>query len=214
MAQDVIVKKDGTTIMSKVLEIGDSEIKYKKYSNQNGPTYTIKKVEIFSINYENGEKERFEDSNTTAPQTLPHTETINSFSTANDKIAAGIETGNRLQREKLLASAKSWGTASKVIFWVGAIGGIGGALLSGASASEDSTFWIIMGCGLGAGLIGGGICGSIANNKMEAANSIQASHIIKQDFNLGNANLTAGVDVFNDRQAKEKALGIGLAYSF
>lgn len=40
-AQDVIVKKDGSTIVSKVLEVNTDNIKYKKFSNQNGPTYTI-----------------------------------------------------------------------------------------------------------------------------------------------------------------------------
>lgn len=43
MGQDVIVKKDGSTILSKVLEINPSDIKYKKFSNPNGPTYTIPK---------------------------------------------------------------------------------------------------------------------------------------------------------------------------
>ena len=38
-SQDIIVKKDGSTIISKVLEVGTSEIKYKKVSNQDGPTY-------------------------------------------------------------------------------------------------------------------------------------------------------------------------------
>lgn len=56
-AQDVIVKKDGNTITSKVTEITSSEIKYKKFSNQNGPTYTINKNEVNYINYENGERE-------------------------------------------------------------------------------------------------------------------------------------------------------------
>ena len=36
-AQDVIVKKDGSTILSRVLEVNQNDIKYKKYSNQNGP---------------------------------------------------------------------------------------------------------------------------------------------------------------------------------
>jgi len=57
--QDVIVKKDGSTILSKVLEINPSNIKYKKFSNPNGPTYTIEKTEIISINYENGDKDIF-----------------------------------------------------------------------------------------------------------------------------------------------------------
>ena len=58
-AQDVIVKKDGSTILSKVIEIGTSEVKYKKFSNQNGPTYSIVKSDVQTINYENGEREDF-----------------------------------------------------------------------------------------------------------------------------------------------------------
>ncbi len=61
-AQDVIVKKDGSTILSKVLEVNESTIRYKKYSNPSGPLYTIDKATILSINYENGEKESFENS--------------------------------------------------------------------------------------------------------------------------------------------------------
>ena len=70
MAQDVIVKKDGTTILSKVLEVNPADIKYKKYSNQNGPTYTITKAEVMSINYESGDKDVFTDSQP-APQQEP-----------------------------------------------------------------------------------------------------------------------------------------------
>ena len=59
-AQDVIVKKDGSTILSKVYEIGKKEIKYKKFSNLNGPLYNISIKEVFSVNYENGEKDLFD----------------------------------------------------------------------------------------------------------------------------------------------------------
>lgn len=62
-AQDVIVKKDRTTILSKVLEVNMSDIKYKKYSNLNGPVYTITKSDLQSINYENGEMDVFDESN-------------------------------------------------------------------------------------------------------------------------------------------------------
>ncbi len=61
-AQDVIVKKDGSTILSKVLEVNPEDVKYKKFSNKTGPTYTIRKSEILSINYENGEKDLFDNS--------------------------------------------------------------------------------------------------------------------------------------------------------
>ena len=67
-AQDVIVKKDGSTILSKVLEVNQLDIKYKKFSNQNGPTYTINKLEVTAINYEGGEKDTFEDAAQPAQQ--------------------------------------------------------------------------------------------------------------------------------------------------
>ena len=59
-AQDVVVKKDGSTILAKVLEVNQDNIKYKKFSNQNGPTYTINLSDVMSVNYENGEKDTFD----------------------------------------------------------------------------------------------------------------------------------------------------------
>lgn len=70
LAQDVIVMKDGSTIISKVLEVNTSDIKYKKFSNQKGPTYTINKSEVTSINYKNGERDVFEKS-TNEPKSQP-----------------------------------------------------------------------------------------------------------------------------------------------
>lgn len=68
-AQDVIVKKDGSTILSKVLEVNAQDIKYKKFSNPDGPTYTISTSDLISINYENGEKDTFEGATNAAPST-------------------------------------------------------------------------------------------------------------------------------------------------
>ena len=59
-AQDVIVKKDGSTILAKVQTVGDDVVEYKKHSNLNGPTYKINVDKLLSINYENGEKDTFE----------------------------------------------------------------------------------------------------------------------------------------------------------
>lgn len=66
MAQDVIVKTDQSTVLSKVLEITSTEIKYKKWNNIEGPTYSIDRSEVLNINYENGEVENF--SNTAEKQ--------------------------------------------------------------------------------------------------------------------------------------------------
>lgn len=70
-AQDVIVKKDSSTILSKVVEINSTEIKYKKWSNQDGPTYVININEVTSINYANGEVDRFESQPAETPVETP-----------------------------------------------------------------------------------------------------------------------------------------------
>lgn len=58
-SQDVITKSDGEEVKAKVLEVTQAEIKYKKFDNPNGPTFTILKKEVFMIRYENGSKDVF-----------------------------------------------------------------------------------------------------------------------------------------------------------
>ena len=58
-AQDNIVLKNGEEINAKILEVGESNVKYKRFNNQNGPVYTKSKDEIFFIKYSNGEKDVF-----------------------------------------------------------------------------------------------------------------------------------------------------------
>ena len=56
-AQDIITKKDATEIKAKVIKVGDSEIEYKQWTNPDGPIYTIPTRDVFTINYENGQRE-------------------------------------------------------------------------------------------------------------------------------------------------------------
>ena len=53
-AQDIITKIDGTDIRAKVSEVGTTDIKYKNFSNLDGPTYTISKKDVLMVTYENG----------------------------------------------------------------------------------------------------------------------------------------------------------------
>ena len=53
-SQDIIIKLTGDTIRVKVIEVGSTEIKYKKIDNQTGPTYSILKSDVYFIKYENG----------------------------------------------------------------------------------------------------------------------------------------------------------------
>jgi opacity protein-like surface antigen len=61
-AQDIIVTTKSEKITAKITEIEVDVVKYKKYDNQDGPTYTIRKADIASIMYKNGQVEVFEQS--------------------------------------------------------------------------------------------------------------------------------------------------------
>jgi hypothetical protein len=53
-AQDVIITRDAKKINAKVTEVNPGDIKYKKFDNPDGPTYTLPKNQIASILYQNG----------------------------------------------------------------------------------------------------------------------------------------------------------------
>ena len=58
-AQDLIVKMDNTNIEAKVTEISAEQIRYKKWTNVDGPTYVLPIVDINYIQFVNGSKEVF-----------------------------------------------------------------------------------------------------------------------------------------------------------
>ena len=58
-AQDVIVKKDASSIVAKVLSISETEVEYKTWDNLEGPTYKISIGSLMSISYQNGKTETF-----------------------------------------------------------------------------------------------------------------------------------------------------------
>jgi hypothetical protein len=60
-AQDTLVKRDGDKILSKILEVGASDLKYKRSDSPDGPVYVIHKWEVRYVVYTNGRKESFED---------------------------------------------------------------------------------------------------------------------------------------------------------
>ena len=63
-AQDKIYFKDGSTIEAKVLVVSESNIQYKKFDNQSGPTFEIGLSNINMIVYEKGSHQMFnEESN-------------------------------------------------------------------------------------------------------------------------------------------------------
>ncbi len=59
-AQDIITTRSGEDIQAKVQEVSPLVIKYKRFSNPDGPTYSISTGQVLMIRYENGEKDIFD----------------------------------------------------------------------------------------------------------------------------------------------------------
>jgi hypothetical protein len=58
-AQDIITFRNGDEVKAKVEEVGEETIRYKKFGNPDGPTYSVLISDIFMIVYENGFKDVF-----------------------------------------------------------------------------------------------------------------------------------------------------------
>ena len=71
-AQDIIVTRDSKKIEAKVTEVNRDDVKYKVFTNQEGPTYTLPKSDIASIVYQNGQVDTFETP-ASAPSTPAQT---------------------------------------------------------------------------------------------------------------------------------------------
>lgn len=56
-AQDIITLKNGEDLKTRILEVLDGEIKYKRFDNLDGPVFTIRKSEILMITYQNGTRD-------------------------------------------------------------------------------------------------------------------------------------------------------------
>ena len=65
---DIIIKTNSEKIEALIQEVSDSEIKYKKANNPNGPMFIVNTDDVASIIYANGEVQAIEHKAQPAPQ--------------------------------------------------------------------------------------------------------------------------------------------------
>ena len=70
-AQDLIVRRDSARIEARVTEISPTEIRYKRASNPDGPTYVLPLGDVRSIRFANGEEEVFAPAAALHPAEAP-----------------------------------------------------------------------------------------------------------------------------------------------
>jgi len=209
-AQDVIVKKDGSTVVCRVVEVTATEITYKKWSDLNGSNYVMDKSLASAINYQNGKRETFSET-----ESLYKPNNQNDGEQAmNDKALLGIYYANQ-KTSKKVKNLRSWG-------WISGIAGVGlGALLYNLGNNADDgdyqiRYWISGGVLAAGGLATSISCFVMAHKKQkETEMYLQSSTIYQYDIPFYNGtSLSVGADMLSDCTLGSNTIGLGLRYNF
>lgn len=217
-AQDVIVKKDGSTVVCRVLEVKNSEVVYKLWTERNGSSYIMDISLVSSINYENGKKESFSDI--TENKFLPYNQS-NGERQINDKALLIMDDLNKVKRLKIIG------------YTVGGTIVAGGIVLMSVGLSSynydciyyhygwkgyelPGTLWT----GVALIPVGAAITTAclIKSNKIKKEyNKIQNYALYQQEIKLKNGNsITPSVDMlkYTDKGFNIQTIGMGLSYNF
>ncbi len=208
-AQDVIVKKDGSTIVCRVLEIGHTDITYKNWSELNGSNYIMDQSLVSCINFENGKKETFSI-------------TENMFKPGNQN--DGEQQYN--DRALLAIDNETYGIPKvrklKKTAWIGgaSIFAIGTALM--AIGIDDrhrphdySIRWRVIGGTVMAAGVAWTTYFLVAANKVANEEKIQASSLYRHSFQFSNGTFVSiGADHLYNHTLGCNTVGLGLSYNF
>ena len=219
-AQDVIVKKDGSTIVCRVVETTNSSVFYQAWSNPNGPIQIVKMTEVANINYEKGKQEQVQPVKNN--QYIPYNQNTGAAQ-YNDNALIAIH--NVQQVPEMLKKANKYK-------WIGIIGGgtltVAGLVLGilseknlGSSDGQKNYVSLIDHwygptlIGVGAGAIFSGVFLWKSNQIKKKAEEISRYSLFENEFNFNNGtSLSAGIDLIKDKQFKTNTVGIGLRYNF
>lgn len=235
-AQDVIVKKDGSTIISKVEEIGSAEIKYKKWSNQDGPMYTISVSDVARINFENGTVESFVEEVLTPVVSTPVASDkpssdfpiyINGELSFVDNDKGVLIDGQKITDEELrhilgkewyekFVSARKTDPACNAFATITLVGGLVGILaLPGGLAFHFPTFTIIGGVALGIGVTSFIVCRSIPGVRTQRKIIDEYNQFNKNNKSTSTAKLQIAPSIIGGGYAQDKVgLGMTVAINF
>lgn len=220
-AQDVIVKKDGSTIVCRVLETTNTSVFYQSWSNPSSPTQVIRMTEVANINYEKGKQEQVQQVEN---QYTPY---IQNTGTGQYNDNALVAMYNVQKVPDMLKKANTYK-------WIGLIGGgtlIVGGIVAGIildnpewwHGSDGTKYYNGMHgpwyyyalIGAGAGAIFGGAFLWQSNRIKKKAEEISRYSLFENEFKFnGGSSLSAGIDLIKDKQFKTNTLGIGLRYNF
>ena len=223
-AQDVIVKKDGSTVVCRIVELTATEAVYQKWNASNNYNYVMNLSDIKVINYQDGR--RWTSEGTTYNNSLtPQSNDYNAGTQMNEAQLYALD--NRFREyNPNIDYAKKAKRLKRAAWTTGGICLLGGIILmSSAEAVEDSYDGAAYNWSMGGpGLVLIGISATMTPillkkaayyRRIAAKYSVNSAPIFEKEITLRNGNrLCPAVDMLSSQVQKKPSLGLGLRYSF
>ena len=215
-AQDVIVKRDGTAVICRIINVSSLEIVYKKWTDLQGPNLVMSIADAASITYENGEKKTFDTpaTNVLTPTVLTP---MGQQTVSDDALLKMVVENNTPKKVKKIKIAGYVGGSALIVT---------GVMLFGASCQGEGGFFGLD--AMQAGLFVPGIAAFVGGITWITASQIKANKIKRQSvFNVqtiplyqhdicfkNGSSLVANLDMIKDNTRHNPTLGVGLTYNF
>ncbi len=215
VAQDIIIKKDGTLLNGKVVEITEQEVKYRKADNPDGPVYTVKIADVSRINYDNGASDVFDRKleNTQVQQTATDTRML----TGQGSTASDLDLLNlNLTAQKKANLPKILKITSFVVGVPLIVAGVCLLWKSDNYYGPSKEYSIPGGLLLGAGVVSGTtlfVIGCRQQKKLDRMTFESTSIFEHNVFDNGDKSLTLSANVLSNRM-NNRAFGLGMTYTF
>ncbi len=206
LAQDVIVKKDGNAVICRIVEVGKTEVVYKRWANLQGSNYVMNISDITFIQYESGEKKVFDAAHPTPADAQPSVMQNRQMGELDDaellnyaknyKYKISHVRIKRLKRTAWIAGpiTFAFGTAVVAAFPYDGLWVIGSALAVGGIATTTACL--------------------VKARKLSKYN-VQSTPVYGREFLLKNgSSLSTNICSLTDGRSRTPALGVGLNYNF
>ena len=214
-AQDVIVRKEGSTVLGKVEEIAQQYVKYRKWENPDGPVYVMDAALVDSIKFGNGTVEVFrfhtDDSRRKAYADIEDIASGRAVVTVRDitDITKQQQNLDLLKRVDMLQRARRYNIIAAECF----VAGTAIVTLMVINYDALSTWKFVTGLAIGAAGIVSGACliDKASNLRKEALSIATTSPLVELPIT---DNAYAGVCVMSNSCTHSSNLGVGLSFRF
>lgn len=209
-AQDVIVKKDGSTVVCRILEVTKTEVIYKKWSDLQGSNYIVNQKDLTAIHHENGAKTTFDAAPAVPAEAAPPAN-AQPMTDAELLKMAGFDTNKMARRAKRLKKA-GWIAGGVMLAASIPMIALSFTDIDDGTATAYATFGAIA---LTGGIATGAACLVRAKKINRTLYAVSSASLYQQEFRLNNGTtLTPSFDLLKDNTRRNTTFGIGLTYNF